>query len=426
VPGLTARSVLPIAPPPLPGELLASWFGRLACCYDAPPWALWHEVAGSAPAEFGWNDTGVAISGQLSEPLSRIAIAARLNASTVVETTASAAFPAAPATWLRSLTVSMSQIPWCPACLSGDVTDNRAPYLRKGWAAGCVVVCVQHRTPLVDTCPGCGRQADPIFRWIGGGPVLVCVQCGALLHEGRSAQTAPASFCSLVGTYADDRLLAAIAGTSWAQSMILGALRGHPVAGPRHYRLAAAAFIAFVEGLVGDLLYPLGIVRDAGPASRSWADPGGYMPAGLPARDAFAVMAAIAAMLALPDPKARGKWRGALWWRQLGAPVDLARLWTRPSEGGAVIRCDERDQSMAAGRIGAAVALTLLGDPEIAAFTAAGPGLVPPISFLERKGREHVRRNRPSGSAPAALQAGPGLFTARRAGQRSGPGRGVP
>jgi hypothetical protein len=224
----------------------------------------------------------------------------------------------------------------------------------------------------------------------------------------------------------NDRLLAAIAGTSWAQSMILGALRGHPVAGPRHYRLAAAAFIAFVEGLVGDLLYPLGIVRDAGPASRSWADPGGYMPAGLPARDAFAVMAAIAAMLALPDPKARGKWRGALWWRQLGAPVDLARLWTRPSEGGAVIRCDERDQSMAAGRIGAAVALTLLGDPEIAAFTAAGPGLVPPISFLERKGREHVRRNRPSGSAPAALQAGPGLFTARRAGQRSGPGRGVP
>ena len=160
MPGLTARSVLPIAPPPFPGELLASWFGRLACCYDAPPWALWHEIAGSAPAEFGWNDTGVSVSGQLSEPLCRIAIAARLNASTVVETTASAAFPAAPATWLRSLTVSMSQIPWCPACLSGDVRDNRAPYLRKGWAAGCVVVCSQHRTPLVDTCPECGRPVD--------------------------------------------------------------------------------------------------------------------------------------------------------------------------------------------------------------------------------------------------------------------------
>jgi hypothetical protein len=175
--------------------------------------------------------------------------------------------------------------------------------------------------------------------------------------------------------------------------MMLGALRGHPVAGPRHHWLAAAAFIAFVDGLVADLLYPLGIVRDADPANRSWADPGGYMPAGLPARDAFTVMAAIAAMLALPDAKARGKCRGVVWRRQLGAPVDLARLWTRPSEGGAVIRCDERDQRTAAGRIGAAVALTLLGDPEIAAFTAARQGLVPPIFFQEREGRKHVRRN---------------------------------
>jgi hypothetical protein len=35
----------------------------------------------------------------------------------------------------------------------------------------------------------------------------------------------------------------------------------------------------------------------------------------------------------------------------------------------------------------------LLGDPEIAAFTAAGQGLVPPIFFQEREGRKHVRRN---------------------------------
>lgn len=424
--GLTARSVLPIAPPPLPGELLASWFGRLACCYDAPPWALWHEVAGSAPVEFGWNGTGLTISGQPSEPLSRIAIAARLNVSAVVETTASAAFPAAPATWLRSLTVSMSQIPWCPACLSSDVTDNRAPYLRKHWAAGCVVICSQHRTPLVDTCPECSRQAHPIYRWIAGGPVLVCVQCGALLHEDWSAQRAPVTVCSLIGTCADDCLSAAIAGISWAQSMMLRVLEGHPVAGPRHYRLAAGVFITFVEGLVADLLYPLGIVRAAGLASQSWANPGRYVLAGLPARDTFIVMAAVAAMLALPDAAARGKCRGGVWWRQLTAPANLVRLWTHPSEGGGVLRCDERDLRMAAGHIGAAVALTLRGDPEIAAFfMAARQGLLPPTSFQERKGSKHVRRSRSSGSAPPALRAGPGLFKAKRADRRSAPGRGV-
>jgi hypothetical protein len=123
----------------------------------------------------------------------------------------------------------------------------------------------------------------------------------------------------LVEICADDRLPAAIAGTIWAQSMMVGALRGHPVAGPGYYRLAAAAFIAFVEGLVADLLYPLGIVRDADPANRSWADPGGYMPAGLPARDAFAVMAAIAAVLAMPDAKVRGNagaWFGGGNWER--------------------------------------------------------------------------------------------------------------
>ncbi len=95
------------------------------------------------------------------------------------------------------------------------------------------------------------------------------------------------------------------------------------------------------------------------------------MLAGLPARDTFIVMAAIAAMLALPDAAARGKCRGRVWWRQLAAPLDLARLWTDPSEGGAVFRCDERDLRMAAGHIGAAVALTLRSDPDIATFMAA-------------------------------------------------------
>lgn len=35
---------------------------------------------------------------------------------------------------------------------------------------------------------------------------------------------------------------------------MLRALRGEPVAGPRRYRLAAAAFMAFIADLIADLL----------------------------------------------------------------------------------------------------------------------------------------------------------------------------
>ena len=261
----------------------------------------------------------------------------------------------------------------------------------------CVVICLQHRMPLVDTCPVCSRQAHPIFRWIADGPVLVCVQCDAMLHEGWSAQGAPISVCSSIETCSDDCLSAAIAGISWAQSMILRALQGHAIAGPRHYRLAAGAFIAFVESLVADLLYSLGVVRDASPASHYWANPGRYMLAGLPARDAFIVMAAIAAMLALPDTAARGRCRSTVWWRQLGAPVDLARLWTRS---------ERRRRRISLRRVGSenggrpyrgAVALTLPLDAAL-------------------RGAKSPRRDRRVYGQPR---------TAKRAGRRSAPGRGA-
>lgn len=71
MPGASAGCVLPAAPPPSPGELLASWIGRLACLYDAPPQDLCYELVGSAPAEFGWNGSGRTIGGQLLEQFSR-------------------------------------------------------------------------------------------------------------------------------------------------------------------------------------------------------------------------------------------------------------------------------------------------------------------------------------------------------------------
>jgi hypothetical protein len=175
-------AVLPLAPPPLPGELLASWIGRLACLYDAPPEGLWYELAGASAVElapFGHHQPG---GNGFREQFARIAIATRSEVGAVAATAMSVMLPAAPACWLRSEIVSTYQVPWCPACLRDDVAHHRPPYLRRLWAAGCVVVCPRHRAVLVDTCPGCQRRTRPIFRWEGRGPVLVCATCEVLLH----------------------------------------------------------------------------------------------------------------------------------------------------------------------------------------------------------------------------------------------------
>jgi hypothetical protein len=451
VPGLSARCVLPAAPPPSPGELLASWVGRLACLYDAPPQDLWCELAGSAPAEFGWNCSGLTIGGgQLLEQFSHVAIAARLSVSAVIRTSVSAAFPAAPALWLRSVTVSTVQVPWCPACLRSDVENGRSPYLRRLWAVGCVVICPRHRTPLVDTCPDCGGAARPGFRWAVRCPVLICVTCGAALHGDEGIPRSPDTVRVSAGLRVEACLSAAVAGIGWVQTMLLSALRGHPVAGPRNYRLATSRFITFVESLVEDLLYPLGIAREAGWSVNGGAGPPRCTPGGLPARDAFAVMAAVAAVLALSDAELHEK-PGGTFRRQRspGKPIDLARLWTRPSEGGAVLRCDRRHLTMIAGGIGSAVALTLQGDPAIAAYMAARDVAASPRWRLpEGNDRFHrladriladpgnvarlaatrtpaARRRCLDRLAREALQAGAMPSTAARADRPHAPGRAV-
>lgn len=309
-----------------------------------------------------------------------------------------------------------------------------------------------HRTPLVDICLKCGRQADPVFRWAARCPVLVCVTCGAPLHSDGSIPQLPDTVCSSAGIYIDEPPSAAIAGIGWAQTMLLDALRGHPIAGPRNYRLAAARFIAFVEGLVDDLLYPLGIAREPGwsASSQPGVDPLRYKLGGLFARNAFAVMAAVAAILALSDAELPEKFNSVFQrQRQPDESIDLAQLWTRPSEGGAVLRCDRQDLAMVVGGIGVAVALTLLGDPAIAAYMAARRVATEPscrvpddndrfhclarrilsdrvnVARLAATRSPAARRRRLGRMAREALQAGAVPSTAAREDRPRAPGRAV-
>lgn len=370
-------TVLPLAPPPLPGELLASWIGRLACLYDAPPEGLWYELAGSPAVELapiGHHQPG---GSELREQFARIAIATRSEMSAVAATAMSEMLPAAPAAWLRSEMVSTYQVPWCSACLRDDVAHHRPPYLRRLWAAGCVVVCPRHRAALVDTCSGCQRRTRPVFRWESRGPVLACATCEVLLHGDAGGSSSDAGDGPTRGGACPS---AAIFGAGWLQAKLLRALRGHPVTVCRD--ATPARFLPIVEALVGYLLFPLGIVRSAGwPATGSKGPPAPprCSPTGLAARDAFAVAAAVAALLALPDEELDERFEGALWrQRTLGEPIDLSRLWLHKSDGGGVLRCDRQHVFMATQDIGVAVALVVLGDPAIAAYLAARRSVAAP------------------------------------------------
>ena len=372
-------AVLPLAPPPLPGELLASWIGRLACLYDAPPDGLWYELAGASAVElapFGHHQPG---GNGFREQFARIAIATRSEVGAVAATAMSVMLPAAPARWLRSEVVSTYQVPWCPPCLCDDVAHHRPPYLRRLWAAGCVVVCPRHRAVLVDTCPGCQRRTRPIFRWEGRGPVLVCATCEVLLHGDAVGSSSDAGD-GPTGCLAGDCPSAAILGAGWLQTKLLRALRGHPVAVCRD--APPARSLPIVEALVGDLSFPLGIVRSPEwPATRPKGapTPPRCSPTGLSARDAFAVAAAVAALLALPDEELDERFEGARWrQRTLGEPIDLSRLWLHPGDGGGVLRCDRQHVFIAAQDIGVAVALMVLGDPVIAAYLAARRSVAAP------------------------------------------------
>jgi hypothetical protein len=210
--------------------------------------------------------------------------------------------------------------------------------------------------------------------------MLVCAACEALLHDyaiGSSSDSGNGPTESLAG----DCPSAAIFGAGWLQTKLLRALRGRPVALCRD--AAPARSLPIVEALVGDLLFPLGIVRDAGwPAAgpKGTPTPPRCPPTGLAVRDAFAVAAAVAALLALPDEELDDRLEGALWrQRTLGELIDLNRLWLHPADGGGVLRCDRQRVFMASQDIGVAVALTVLGDPVIAAYLAARRSVaVPP------------------------------------------------
>jgi len=114
------------------------------------------------------------------------------------------------------------------------------------------------------------------------------------------------------------------------------------------------------------LAFPLGIIARPQPAMPAPAGRGqrSVLLGGLGAGVAFALLAAVAALLALRD-------RAAL--PDGFMPDDLERLWASPVCG-RLLR--GREHGGAAAGIGTSVALALRQDPEIAALMAVRPSIV--------------------------------------------------
>lgn len=154
---------LPVAPPPLPGELLIAWIARLAAIYHQDPQGFLDEVV-SRPAirdtYWLWGDPAWAPHLPWTSPrgskgdvwwLDAFALDRLYGATGVPPATLSAMAPQA---WdfvsgrvVRA--TFLGPVGLCPQCLAEDVRRHRPPFVRRDWAVAWGTMCQQHRRPLI-------------------------------------------------------------------------------------------------------------------------------------------------------------------------------------------------------------------------------------------------------------------------------------
>ncbi len=77
---------------------------------------------------------------------------------------------------------------YCPRCLASDCK----PYFRRRWRLAPFVVCLAHRTMLLDRCWNCHSRID-LLTWGESGPHPSCGSCGRLLSMAPATTRAPAA-----------------------------------------------------------------------------------------------------------------------------------------------------------------------------------------------------------------------------------------
>jgi hypothetical protein len=242
---------LPIAPPPQPDEALSSWIARIAARYDLAAddlvqYLLPNETDVSGMARWidvcPWPPLEDALAAATNRP--RAHIAERRLAGLAVNPDAA---------WPRNTPA------WCPLCVSQDVAAYSEVYSRKAWTFGGYLICPQHRSLLIASCPLCLRHVA--YRPVNGRLRLWCEQCDRCADNALAPRQIP--FWPF-GTPQQHRRCRTIRLTAEAkplllrvQSDLLAALCGARSKEPWARDLKPARLIAVLRQLVFVMLGPL-------------------------------------------------------------------------------------------------------------------------------------------------------------------------
>jgi hypothetical protein len=181
---------LPIAPRPIPGELISSWLLRVSFANGLTLPQLIEAIETRFP---GLSLRSAFIDDRLS-PGARFALAKfmRLPEDKVKAHELAQQFPMLPPEWILRpvnwdpgspdrFAQGRARYAFCPLCLREMISGTQTVWIRSEWALVFQTHCARHRVPLLERCAVCFVE-DPLLPITNGSPAIAsCWKCGSAL-----------------------------------------------------------------------------------------------------------------------------------------------------------------------------------------------------------------------------------------------------
>jgi hypothetical protein len=242
---------LPLAPRPIPGELISSWLLRVSFANGLTLAQLIEAIETRFP---GILLQRAFIDDELS-PRARSAIAKflRVPEAKVKAQELAQRFPMLPPEWILRPTEwdpgarerfaqGRARYAFCPLCLQEMIFRVRTVWIRSEWAFVFQTHCPRHRAPLIERCAVCFVE-DPLLPNANAfSPIPSCWKCGSAFFSYD----------------ADERASSIVADVISLESAILGLMTGRS---PNRTWARLSPDPAFVEKLrilIEDLTTPTG------------------------------------------------------------------------------------------------------------------------------------------------------------------------
>jgi hypothetical protein len=181
-----APAQLPLAPKPLPDELLSSWLLRLAAAnaisllelLDGLRWRYPHSLHPGQLLDYSVPEATLqALSLFGRAPLSKLRNLDLSRRVPQVNYALLLRFPPL-SLWCPRGSSWRVRYAFCPQCL----VEQQITHIRWDWCFAALVGCVEHRSALLDACPACGA-VDPLTFAADTLPPALCRLCGANLTQ---------------------------------------------------------------------------------------------------------------------------------------------------------------------------------------------------------------------------------------------------